>query len=99
MPYISNVTGLWVTEGEATDPAYWAGHLRSPVRFSDGIKELIKKDNFVFVEVGPGKTLSTLVKQHRSPAEKKAPLIAVNLVRHPKENVSDNYYLLNKIGQ
>jgi acyl transferase domain-containing protein/acyl carrier protein len=101
-PYISNVTGRWVTEKEATDHAYWARHLRAPVRFSDGIKELVKKDNFLFLEVGPGKTLSTLVKQHGSLSPgKEAPLITVNLVRHPKENKegSDARYVLNKLGE
>jgi len=26
VPYISNVTGTWITPGQATDPAYWALH-------------------------------------------------------------------------
>src|SRR5690606_9331148 len=28
LPYISNVTGDWATEAQATDPRYWADHLR-----------------------------------------------------------------------
>ena len=28
IPYVSNVTGRWITEAEAMDPAYWARHLR-----------------------------------------------------------------------
>ncbi len=29
LPYISNVTGTWITPGQATDPEYWARHLRA----------------------------------------------------------------------
>ena len=31
MPYLSNVTGTWITTSEATDPMYWAKHIRQPV--------------------------------------------------------------------
>ena len=27
IPYISNVTGRWITSSEATNPAYWAMHV------------------------------------------------------------------------
>jgi acyl transferase domain-containing protein/acyl carrier protein len=62
IPYISNLTGTWVTNAQATDPEYWSGHLRRPVRFGAGVAELLK-DNKVFLEVGPGRTLSALVRQ------------------------------------
>ncbi|HKH46743.1 MAG TPA: type I polyketide synthase, partial [Thermoanaerobaculia bacterium] len=31
IPYISNLTGTWVTAEQATDPAYWGEHLRRTV--------------------------------------------------------------------
>ncbi len=34
-PYLSNLTGTWITEAQATDPAYWARHLRETVLFSE----------------------------------------------------------------
>ncbi|HEU5230862.1 MAG TPA: aminotransferase class III-fold pyridoxal phosphate-dependent enzyme, partial [Ktedonobacteraceae bacterium] len=64
IPYISNVTGNWITGAEATDPAYWAKHLRNTVRFSEGIQTLLQKPQRLLLEVGPGQTLSSLVKQH-----------------------------------
>ncbi|HEX4497401.1 MAG TPA: amino acid adenylation domain-containing protein, partial [Thermoanaerobaculia bacterium] len=54
IPFISNVTGTWITAGEATDPAYWGRHLRNAVRFSAGIGELLREPGRLFLEVGPG---------------------------------------------
>jgi acyl transferase domain-containing protein len=64
IPFVSNVTGTWIRPEEATDPEYWARHLRAPVRFADGAGELLRLPGPVLLEVGPGKTLSTLARQH-----------------------------------
>ncbi|MCP5046022.1 MAG: amino acid adenylation domain-containing protein [bacterium] len=96
MPYISNVTGHWITVEEAVDPAYWVKHMRGTVRFETGLRELLKEKSTVFLEVGPGRTLSTFVRQHR---DKKPGQMNVSLVRHPRENMSDTQYLLSNIGR
>jgi phthiocerol/phenolphthiocerol synthesis type-I polyketide synthase E len=62
IPFISNVSGTWINEGEATDPAYWVKHFAAKVRFCDGLRELTKEDGRVYLEVGPGLTLSTLAR-------------------------------------
>jgi amino acid adenylation domain-containing protein len=64
LPYISNVTGTWIRPEQATDPLYWAEHLRRTVRFADGVAELLREPSRVFLEVGPGNSLTTLVRQH-----------------------------------
>jgi amino acid adenylation domain-containing protein len=64
IPYVSNVTGRWITPEEAQAPEYWAGHIRQTVRFSDGIRLLVKDPEHVLLEVGPGQTLCTLSRQH-----------------------------------
>ena len=38
--FVSNVTGAWITDEEATTPEYWVRHLRQTVRFSDGLETL-----------------------------------------------------------
>jgi acyl transferase domain-containing protein/acyl carrier protein/ubiquinone/menaquinone biosynthesis C-methylase UbiE len=43
IPYISNVTGTWITAEQATDPHYWTQHLCQTVRFADGLQELEKQ--------------------------------------------------------
>ncbi|UCH94576.1 MAG: SDR family oxidoreductase [Candidatus Aminicenantes bacterium] len=95
IPYISNVTGTWITAQQATDPAYWATHMRKTVRFTDGISELLKETDPVFIQVGPGRGLTLFVDQHQ---DKTPGNLAINLLRHPKEDVSDVYFLLKKIG-
>jgi len=64
IPYLSNVTGTWVTDEQATDPAYWAEHMCQTVRFADGVGQLLEKTDCLLLEVGPGQALSFFVKQH-----------------------------------
>ncbi|MDQ1352539.1 MAG: hypothetical protein QG657_2845, partial [Acidobacteriota bacterium] len=96
IPFISNITGQWISNRDAVDPAYWARHLRGAVRFNDGLTELLKEKNSLFIEVGPGRTLTTFIKQHPGKLPEHA---SVNLVRHPNEEIGDRYYLTTKIGQ
>jgi len=96
IPFISNVTGQWICSRDAVDPAYWARHLRGAVRFNDGLTGLLKEKSSLFIEVGPGRTLSTFIKQHPGKQPGHTP---VNLVRHPNEEIDDRYYLIEKIGQ
>src|SRR5208283_1657121 len=65
LPFISGVSGEWIKAEEATDPFYWARHVREPVRFSAGVRQLCTTPGNVYLEVGPGRTLCTLVRQHR----------------------------------
>jgi phthiocerol/phenolphthiocerol synthesis type-I polyketide synthase E len=96
IPYVSNVTGTWITPEEATDPSYWTRHLRHTVRLSDCLKELFKGPGNAFLEVGPGRTLSTLVKQHSS---KPPDLVVLSSIHHPKEVESDLVFILNTLGR
>lgn len=63
IPYVSNVTAAWITEDQAADPAYWAGHVRDAVRFADGVRTLADGEQAVLIEVGPGRSLATFAKQ------------------------------------
>lgn len=62
--FISNVTGLPITAAQAVDPVYWGRHLRSTVRFADGLSALLGTAGRVLLEVGPGETLAGLARQH-----------------------------------
>jgi acyl transferase domain-containing protein len=66
IPYLSNVTGTWITAADLQDPGYWARHMVQPVRFAEGLAELLKDPDRAMLEVGPGGTLSTLVRQHEA---------------------------------
>lgn len=96
IPYLSNVTGGWITAQDATDPNYYARHLRQTVRFAEGVKALLQEPDRVLVEVGPGRTLSTLAELQR---DKKSAQTIVSSMRHPHDKQSDAAFLLNALGK
>ena len=95
IPFISNRTGKWITEEQATDPSYWVQHLRHTVHFADGISTLAQDPGAVFVEVGPGKTLGSLSKQNPAVSAQ----TVVNTLRHPEEQVDDRAFLATVFGR
>lgn len=96
LPFISNVTGTWIRPEEAMDPEYWVRHLRQTVRFADGLAELLREPNRLFLEVGPGQTLQPLVQAH--PARQTSHTVVTSL-RHPKALIADEQHLLQSVGQ
>ncbi|MFL6262221.1 MAG: SDR family NAD(P)-dependent oxidoreductase [Thermoanaerobaculia bacterium] len=94
LPFVSNLTGAWITAGEAVDPAYWARHLRGAVRFHDGLRALAADSGAVLLEVGPGQTLSAFARQ-ALPADR--PL--ARSLPHPKETQAAGEFLLGAVGQ
>jgi len=101
LPLVSNVTGTWITDAEARDSGYWPRHLRATVRFAEGLGALFEHDGPIgpkpmLLEVGPGRTLATLARQH--PCSEEAGAILTSM-RHPKETTSDLRYLLDALGR
>ncbi len=92
IPFVSNVTGRLVTAAEATDPRYWAKHLRQTVRFADGLRSLLAEKPAVLLEVGPGRTLCTLAKQQQAQA-------AFASLRHPGDKHTDYSFWLTALGR
>lgn len=93
VPFISNVTGTWITEEQAIDPQYWGEQLRQTVQFSAGISQLLQNDEAVFLEVGPGRTLCTLTRQQANEQ------IILASLPHPKDPADDITFLLQTVGQ
>lgn len=89
IPYLSSVTGALITAAEATDPTYWARHLRSPVRFSQGL--LTIAEDRILLEVGPGRALTTLAQHHG--------LSATESLGPPNSRASSLETLLGAIGR
>ena len=96
IPYISNVTGTWITSGEATAPDYWVKHLRQTVRFADGVGELLSDPRRVLLEVGPAQNLSTLVRLQKPAHGQQA--VAASM-RHPHDQQSDQKFLLATLAK
>ena len=86
IPYLSNLTGAWITADEATDPAYYARHLRSTVQFGACLEALFEDPQRLLLEVGPGQTLSALARRH--PARPRALTVSPSM-RRPASEVPD----------
>ncbi|MEM1159737.1 MAG: SDR family NAD(P)-dependent oxidoreductase [Pseudomonadota bacterium] len=94
IPFTSNRTGEMITEAQATDPEYWVEHLRGTVHFADCIGTLADK-NRIFIEVGPGKALSSLSGQHASVEANQV----ISSLRHPADDTADDAYFLAMLGR
>ncbi len=95
-PFVSNLSGTWITPAEATDPAYWVRHLRQTVQFAQGLSLLLADDGHVLLEVGPGRTLASLARQHPG---RPAAQPVFNSLRHPDEQVHDQAFVLGVLGR
>ncbi|MDR2559848.1 MAG: ACP S-malonyltransferase [Oscillospiraceae bacterium] len=62
VPFYSNVTGA-VLDDFTNMPEYLARHICSPVRFADQLSAMERDGFSAFLELGPGKVLSGLVKK------------------------------------
>ncbi|RRS09702.1 SDR family NAD(P)-dependent oxidoreductase [Pseudoalteromonas sp. J010] len=63
LPFVSNVTGEWITATQATSTQYWLDHIRKPVKFAQGVQTLAQSCP-VLIEAGPGDTLQKLSMQN-----------------------------------
>jgi acyl transferase domain-containing protein/acyl carrier protein len=97
IPYLSNVTGQWMTADEATDPSYWARHMCQTVRFGDGLRELAREAGRILLEVGPGQTLGSFAMQQRhTGAAAEGPILSS--IRYGYDRQPDAAFLMNAAG-
>lgn len=61
-PYVTNVTGEYVCCGEEIKPLL-ALQISSPVRWQHSVENMIANGVDTFVEIGPGKTLTSFVRK------------------------------------
>ncbi|HEV7516622.1 MAG TPA: beta-ketoacyl synthase N-terminal-like domain-containing protein, partial [Thermoanaerobaculia bacterium] len=102
IPFLSNVSGTWITDAEATDPAYWGRHMVGTVRFAEGLAELLADPARVLLEVGPGSTLTTLARQHPGGAAGSGAVAAISAIaamRRASDERSDAVHLLAALGR
>ncbi|MFI7412519.1 type I polyketide synthase [Streptomyces sp. NPDC049627] len=94
IPFVSNVTGTWITDAEATSPDYWLRHTRRTVRFAEGLAELRAGGEPVLVEVGPGRILTRCAQLQFGDA-----VPTVETMRHPRADQHDQHVLLTALGR
>ncbi|MCP4654314.1 MAG: acyltransferase domain-containing protein, partial [bacterium] len=96
IPYLSNLTGTWITAEEAASADYWVRHLRHTVRFADGVAALLEEEGRILLEVGPGRTISSAVR--KQPAADAAETLLCSLP-HPGEPVAAPTWLFTTLGR
>ncbi|WP_018622747.1 type I polyketide synthase [Spirosoma luteum] len=94
-PIVSTVSGTWLTDADATNPGYWATHMRATVRFADALETLFTLENAILLEAGPGSVTSTLARQQAIPR----PIDVVTSLDMAKGTRSEHESILNALGQ
>jgi acyl transferase domain-containing protein/acyl carrier protein len=94
IPYLSNLTGTWITPEQATDARYWVEHLRRCVRFGDSVGSVLDESSWLWLEVGPGKSLGELVNEHGKAHD---PVVVASMGAHAPQG--ETAFLLNSLGQ
>lgn len=94
LPVISNRTGRALTAAEATDPAYWVAHLRHTVDFHACMATLSATPGRVYVEMGPGRALSSLARANGVPGGQ-----VIAALRHPEQDMADDAWHLASIAR
>jgi NAD(P)-dependent dehydrogenase (short-subunit alcohol dehydrogenase family)/acyl carrier protein len=99
IPYLSNLTGTWITDEQAVDPGYWAGHLCQTVKFDQGIQELFKKPDQILLELGPDQTLGLLLEMHPNKTDGQLVLSSMNNPQDKEKKRPDPEFLFSAAGQ
>ncbi|MFN6461427.1 MAG: polyketide synthase [Nostoc sp. DedVER02] len=86
IPFISNVSGTWITQTEAIDPNYWA-QIQQPRNLNAEIPELLQDNQQILLEIGYGKTWNS------------EELTVLTSIPQPYEQYSDVAFLLNTLGR
>lgn len=94
LPVISNRSGLPLTAEEATSPEYWVRHLRNTVLFRQGMAHLTATPGRVYMEMGPGRALSSLAQANGVAAGQVIPAL-----RHPEQKMADDAWHIASIAR
>jgi acyl transferase domain-containing protein/thioesterase domain-containing protein len=95
IPFVSNVTGSWITPSDAAEPAYWSNHFNQGARFADGLNELFKAPGRILLQVGPGQTLGV---QGRNMAQTSGHVV-LSSFGNPEDGISEGAGLMTTLGR
>ncbi|MDX1696202.1 MAG: SDR family NAD(P)-dependent oxidoreductase, partial [Ketobacteraceae bacterium] len=93
---LSNLTGDWLCPVKASTADYWVDHLRNTVRFGEGVDRLLKDNQFILLEVGPGRTLSSLARMGSGYSPKH---LVVQSMRSHSDERNDQAFMLDALGR
>ncbi|WTZ28370.1 SDR family NAD(P)-dependent oxidoreductase [Microbispora sp. NBC_01389] len=84
IPFVSDLTGATATPADLVDPAYWAAHLRNPVRFADATRTLHDQGTTTYLEIGPDGVLSGLIRETLDTLDAEQGVVAVPVLRRDR---------------
>ncbi len=101
IPYVSTLTGNWITEQQVSQPEYWTRQLRQTVRFDAAVRELLKTPQRILLEVGPGRTAAQMMRQTvlALGSQAGAPVILSSLVSGRDVECNEEKAILSALGQ
>lgn len=97
IPVISCLTGNIANPKELMSVDYWIDHLRHTVKYSDGIKTLMKLNPQIFIEIGPGRFLGNIVKKISKRYNQ--PVEIIQIINDRKSIKSERYTYLFGLGK
>lgn len=103
IPYVSNLTGDYISVDDLSDSNYWQAHLRNPVRFAASIQTFLADNAFVCIELGVGNVLSKMVSHIQKPGINQSgselhQAITLEGLRLGERAEDIDGYLLNRLG-
>ena len=96
LPMLSDTTGTWADPDTLRTVDYWVAHLRQPIRFGEALSTLFATERRILVDVGPGRTLQSLTRQHPDFEDRH---VVVHALPHPVEAVSGLGTALAAVGK
>lgn len=94
IPFISCLTGNFITDEDAISGAYWAKQLRNTVRFREGLSKIAGIEDSIFLEVGPNTHLGSIARQSKEITNKK--LIISTLGK--SDSTDERYKVIEALG-
>ncbi len=94
LPFISSLTGTWITKEQATDPTYWVRQSRMTVQFAEGLTQLHTATRPELLAVGPRHGLAKLAQLQLDPGT-----IALPAMRHGYAPDDDQQFFYRAIAQ
>ncbi|MFG1644238.1 amino acid adenylation domain-containing protein [Amycolatopsis sp. NPDC049252] len=64
VPFLSNLTGGLAEPARVADAGYWVDQLTGTVRLADCVEALLAGPSQVFLELGPGQTMTRMLRAH-----------------------------------
>lgn len=99
LPFVSNVSGKWITDQQATDPNYWVEHMVGCVKFWPGIEMLMQSDSQIFLDVGPNRVMTSLVSQPQAQERNVNQSVVVPSLPHVKEGIGSHRFWMTGLSK